>query len=85
MLRIAESPFGFEQPNEVAEGLLLGDLRFRLDAEFLLDEVEKVHIHEGLPAFDGVAAIRRLQRSVGHLEQVLDSGLEFKPGHEFNI
>lgn len=85
MLRIAESVFGFEQLNQVAVSLLLDDFRFRLDAEFLLDKVEKVNIDEGLPAFDGVAAIRRFQRSVGHLEHVFESGLEFKPGHEFNI
>ena len=85
MLRSAESAFGFEQPDQVAEGLLLRDFRFRLDAEFLFDEIEQIYIDEGLPALDGVAAVRGLQRSVGHLEQVLDSGLEFKPGHESTI
>ena len=85
MLRIGESALGFEQPNQVAEGFLFGDLRFRLDPEFFLDEVDKVHIDERFPAYYGVAAIRRLQGSWGHLEQVLDSGLEFKPSHEFNI
>jgi hypothetical protein len=85
VLRIAESASGFEQLNQVAVSLLLDDFRFRLDAEFLLDEVEYVYIDEGLPAFDGVAAIGRLQRSVGDLEHVFESGLEFEPGHEFNI
>ena len=85
MLLSAECVLGFEKLNEVSESLLFRDLRFRLDAEFFLDEVEKIYVNEGLPSLDGVAAIRRLQGSVRHFEQILDSGLKLEPGHESTI